>query len=335
MRVSVVGCGSVSGNHLKALSETDSVEISSVVDIKKDRADRMAQLYGCKAYYDYETMLSEDKPDCVHICTPHYLHVDMSLKALERGIHVLCEKPCAISADGLEKLRIAQKKSNGMFGVCFQNRYNKSVLAVKEILEKGTYGRITAARAFVHWNRGKEYYSDDWHGTKEKEGGGVTVNQAIHTMDLLRYLIGADVKSVTAHVFNDHLKGIIEVEDSVHALLYYSDGTTALFNATTAFGENLPFFIDIVCEKAVLRIESNNAFIIADGSSTAVHTENNVGFIGKNYWGNGHIDLIRDFYRCIEKGIPFPIDADEGGKSVEEFLAIYESSESDKKIYLK
>ncbi len=335
MRVSVVGCGAVSGNHLEALKKIAGVEISAVADIRKDRADSAAQKYNCKAYYDFDTMLEEDKPDCIHICTPHYLHTPMAVRALDMGINVLCEKPCAISAEELSALRRAQKKSTAQFGVCFQNRYNESVIAVKEIIDNGTCGKALSARAMVHWSRGADYYSDDWHGKKEKEGGGVTVNQSVHTQDLLRYLIGADVKSVAAHVFNDHLKNITEVEDTVHALFTYENGITALFDATTAFSENLPFFIDIICEKAMLRIEGNNAYIIRDGSPEQLCLKNSTSFVGKNYWGNGHIGLIRDFYRCIEEGRKFPVDAFEGGKAVEEFLAIYSSSETGEKINLK
>ena len=335
MRVSVVGCGAVSENHLKALKKISAVRISSVVDIKKDRADSSAQKYKCKAYYDFDTMLREDKPDCIHICTPHYLHVPMAVKALNIGINVLCEKPCAISAEGLSELRSAQKGSTACFGVCFQNRYNESVKEIKKIIDRETFGKVISARAMVHWSRGKEYYSDDWHGIKEKEGGGVTVNQSVHTQDLLRYLIGADVKSVTAHVFNDHLKNVAEIEDTVHALLTYENGITAIFDATTAFSENLPFFIDVICQKAVLRIEGNNAYIIRNGKVRRLFLKNSTSFIGKNYWGNGHIDLIRDFYRCIEEGTKFPIDAFEGGKATEEFLAIYKSSETGEKINLK
>lgn len=335
MRVSVVGCGGVSKSHLKALSEMESVTISSVVDIVREKADDAARQYNCTAYYDFDTMLEEDKPDCVHICTPHYLHVPMSVKALTQGVHVLCEKPCAISSEGLSQLRLAQLMSEAKFGVCFQNRYNESVLLVKDIIVKETYGKVTSARACVHWERGEDYYGDDWHGTLEKEGGGVVVNQAIHTQDLLRYLVGKNVKAVTAHVFNDHLKGVIEVEDTVYALFDYDDGTRAVYNATTAFSTNLPVLIDIFCEEATLRIEGNNAYVIKDGNTQQLHLADNTGFVGKNYWGKGHASLIRDFYDCIEKDCKFPIDAVEGGKAVEEFLAIFKSSESGEKIYLK
>ncbi len=265
MRVSVVGCGLISRNHLRVLKNLKNIEISSVVDIKKDRADAAAKKYGCKAYYDFETMLKEDKPDSIHICTPHYLHVPMAVAALEKGIHVLCEKPCAISEEGLSQLRQAQENSSVDFGVCFQNRYIESVIAVKDLIDKKIYGEVKSVRAFVHWSRGEDYYNDDWHGKLSKEGGGVTVNQAIHTQDLMRYLIGSDAVSVTAHTFNDHLKGVIEVEDTVHALFSYENGVTGLFNATTAFSDNLPVQIDIICKRGTLRIEGEKAYVISLG----------------------------------------------------------------------
>lgn len=335
MKVSVVGCGTISRNHLRILRSIKGIEISSVVDIKKDRADAAAKKYGCKAYYDFETMLKEDKPDSIHICTPHYLHVPMAVAALDKGIHVLCEKPCAISQEGLSQLREAQKKSSACFGVCFQNRYTEAVRAVKNLTDKKVFGKVVSIRAFVHWSRNADYYSDGWHGTLEKEGGGVTVNQAIHTQDLMRYLAGSDTVSVTAHTFNDHLKGIIEVEDTVHALFTYENNVTALLNGTTAFSDNLPVMIDVICKRATLRIEGNRAYVISLGKLKRLPFRSKTEIIGKSYWGNGHSPLIKDFYDCIEKGRKFPIDAFEGGKAVEEFLAIYKSSETGETINLK
>lgn len=335
MKVSVVGCGAISHNHLRALKSMKNVRISSVVDIKKDRADTAAKKYTCKAYYDFEAMLEEDKPDCIHICTPHYLHVPMAVAALEKGIHVLCEKPCAISEEGLTQLRNAQDKSSASLGVCFQNRYITSVATVKNLIRKKFYGEVEAVRGFVHWSRDEDYYSDDWHGELAKEGGGVTVNQSIHTQDLMRYLIDSDMASVTAHTFNDHLKGLIEVEDTVHALFSYENGVSALFNATTAFSDNRPFMIDIICQRATLRIEGEKAYVISLGKIKQLPLKKALDIIGKSYWGSGHAALIKDFYDCIEKGLTFPIDAYEGGKAVEEILAIYKSSDSGEKIYLK
>ena len=202
-------------------------------------------------------------------------------------------------------------------------------------IDKRIYGKVVSVRGFVHWSRGKKYYSDDWHGSSEKEGGGVTVNQAVHTLDLIRYLTGSKTAAVTAHTFNDHLKGAIEVEDTVHALFEYENGVTALFNGTTAFAENLPVMIDIICKRATLRIEGENAYIIMLGKMKKLRLKNKQSLIGKSYWGSGHPALIKDFYAHAEKGLAFPIDAYEGGKATEEFLAIYKSSQTDEKVKLK
>lgn len=336
MRVAVVGCGNISRCHLMALNKIDSVEISSVTDIRPERADAVSVKYNCKAYYDYNKMLEEDKPDAVHICTPHYLHVQMAVKALSMGINVLCEKPCAISIDSLKSLRLAQTMSGAKFGVCFQNRYNESVIAVKKLIDSGKYGKIISARATVNWCRNEDYYSDDWHGTMQKEGGGVLVNQAIHTEDLLRYLVGKNIVSVDGHVFNDHLKSKIDVEDTATARFEFEDGMIALYYATTAFSIDAGIMIDIFCENATLRIEGNNAYIISpDKEIRQIHLDENTSFAGKCYWGNGHESLIADFYDCLNTGRKFPIDAYEGGKAVEEFLAIYSSSEIGEKVNIK
>ena len=335
MKVSVVGCGNISRCHFNALNKIEGITISSVVDIKPERADAAAEKYNCKAYYDFDMMLSEDKPDCIHICTPHYLHVPMAVKALSMGINVLCEKPCAITKESLEKLKLAQLMSNAQYGVCFQNRYNESVKIVKDLLDSKTYGEIVTARAAVHWKRDAEYYSDDWHGTLDKEGGGVLVNQAIHTGDLLRYLCGKDVKAVSGHIFRDKFKGVVEVEDTAIARYEFEDGTVALYNGTVACGKNLPVLLDFVCEKATLRIEGDNAYKIADGEIERLSMPQDADFVGKDYWGKGHDSLITDFYECLKTGRKFPIDANEGGKAVDEFLAIYASDEIGDKVYIK
>lgn len=334
MKVSVIGCGNISKCHLSALKNIDDVEISSVADIRQERADAAAEEYGCKAYSDYITMLEQDKPDVVHICTPHYLHVPMALEALSRGINVLCEKPCAIHADGLNKLRLACLMSETQFGVCFQNRYNSSVVAIKKLIDEKKYGRINSVRASVHWYRTESYYSDDWHGSLEKEGGGVLVNQAIHTLDLMRYLVGSNVKSVTGHVFNDALGDVIETEDTAHLRMKFSNGIIGLFDATVSFSENADIIVDLFCEKALLRIEGDNAYVIADGKCEQLVLEKNNEFVGLKYWGDGHNSLINDFYDCLRTGRKFPIDADEGGKAVEEFLAAYKSSATGRKAEL-
>lgn len=328
MKIAVVGCGNVSRMHFKALDENPDTEIVAVADIKPERADEKAGTYGAKAYYDFDELLNCEELDAIHICTPHYLHTPMAIKALKKGINVLLEKPCSVSIREIEELRNAEKASGKQLGICFQNRYNACVRNAKSIIDSVEMGKIKAVRAFVTWNRGVDYYSDDWHGTLEKECGGVLINQSIHTMDLVQYL-GGKCKKVTAHVSNDHLKGIIEVEDTASALLELENGVTAVFYATLAYGENSEVFIEITLEKGKLRLEGEKLYSIGDdGKLNEITAKPDVVYHGQNYWGSGHSVLIDDYYYCLKSGEKFEIDGVDGGRAAQIVAACYESSKS-------
>lgn len=335
MKTAVIGCGNISRCHFNTIEKTEDVEIAAVCDIKPERAKIASQQHGGKIYTDYIKMLDEVKPDVVHVCTPHYLHGEMSAEALKRGISVLCEKPCAMNEEGASFIENALKETKAQFGVCFQNRYNESVAIAKKILDNHEYGDIVCARAFVYWKRELKYYSDDWHGTKDKEGGGVLINQSIHTLDLLRYLLGEDMKSVCGHAVNEKFGDEIEVEDTVSARFITESGKVAYFNATIGAGIDHPVMIDIVCEKATLRIEGNNAYKIEGGSYEKLYLSADSEFVGQKYWGNGHESLISDFYDCLKTGRKFPVDFSEGRKSVSEFTAVYASSEKGETVLIK
>lgn len=332
MKVAVIGCGNVSVMHFNALRDNPDTEIIAVADIKPDRADKKAEEFGAKAYYDFDELLKNESPDCVHICTPHYLHTPMAIKALSKGINVLLEKPCSVSISEIKELRNAEKASGKQLGICFQNRYNLCVREAKKIIDSGEMGKVKSVRAFVTWERGKSYYSDDWHGTLEKECGGVLINQSIHTMDLVQYL-GGNCKKVTAHVSNDHLKGIIEVEDTASALLELENGVTAVFYATLAYAENSEVFIEIALEGGKLRIEGEKLYSIEkEGKLTEITEKPDAVYHGQHYWGSGHSALINDFYYCLKSGDKFEIDAVEGGKAAMIVAACYESSKSGETI---
>ena len=199
MKVAVIGCGNISKVHFAALSENPDVQIIAVADIIPERADNAAAKYGAKSFYSFDELLENESPDAIHICTPHYLHTEMAVKALKKGINVLVEKPCSVSSEEVETLRNAQKESGRQLAVCFQNRYNSCVTKADEIISSGRLGKVKSVRGFVTWSRDEDYYSDDWHGTLEKECGGVLINQAIHTVDLIQHF-GGKCKKITAHV---------------------------------------------------------------------------------------------------------------------------------------
>ncbi len=334
MKVAVIGCGNVSVMHFTALKNNPDTEITAVADIKPERADKKAEEHGAKAYYDFDALLENEELDCVHICTPHYLHTPMAIKALSKGINVLLEKPCSVSSEEIVELRLAEKASGKQLGICFQNRYNACVREAKHIIDSGEMGAVKSVRAFVTWDRDEKYYSDDWHGTLDKECGGVLINQSIHTMDLVQYL-GGKCKKVTAHVSTDKLGGIIEVEDTASALLELENRASAVFYATLAYSENSDVFIEISLESGKLRIEGERLYSTEkDGKFTEITCKTDTVYHGKNYWGSGHSVLIDDYYYCLKSGEKFEIDAVEGGRAAMIVAACYESSKSGKSIEL-
>ena len=334
MKVAVIGCGSVSVMHFTALRDNPDTEIIAVADIKPERADKKAEEYGAKAYYDFDTLLENEEPDCVHICTPHYLHTPMAVKALKKGINVLLEKPCSVSMKEIEELRAVEKESGKQLGICFQNRYNACVREAKQIIDSGEMGAVKSVRAFVTWMRDEAYYSDDWHGTLDKECGGVLINQSIHTMDLVQYLGGKCLK-VTAHISTDKLGDVSEVEDTASALLELENGASAVFYATLAYADNSDVFIEISLENGKLRIEGEKLYSIEkDGKLTEITCKSDTVYHGRNYWGSGHTALIDDYYYCLKSGEKFEIDGIEGGRAAMIVAACYESSKSGKAVIL-
>ncbi len=338
MKINLVGCGGISKCHLRAIEslKDGGAILTAVADIIPQRADEKAQEYQCKAYYDYIEMLDNENPDVVHICTPHYLHVDMAVEALKRNINVVLEKPCATSVESLKRLREAEAQSRAKTAVCFQNRYNSSSVFAKKLIENEEIGKVKSARAFLTWRRDADYYdADAWRGTWAQECGGVLINQAIHTHDLMQYLFGKVTKTVDGHISNFHLKDDIEVEDTASVYFTYEDGSRAVYFATNAAGKSMSPLIDIVCEDAIVRVEGDMVYKISGNLTELIFSEKDEEkIVGKKEWGNSHTHLISDFYDCINNNTEFPLNSFEAGKAVSELLAVYESSKSGKTIVM-
>ncbi len=337
MKVNLIGCGGISKCHLNSINvlKNKNVQLTAVADIIPEKADNTAKEYNCNSYYDYIKMLECENPDVVHICTPHYLHVEMAVEALNRDINVVLEKPCGTSVNGLKKLIEAEEKSQAKVAVCFQNRYNPSVVFAKKLIESKKYGDVKTARAVVTWRRDEDYYNADaWRGTWEQECGGVLINQAIHTHDLMQYLCGKKTTSVQGHISNYHLANTIEVEDTASVYFTYEDGSRAVYFATTAAGANSDPIIEVFCENAVIRVEGSSVYKVDNKSEVLFSQEAESEFVGKKEWGDSHTHLISDFYDCVLNNEKFPIDAKEASRAVYELLAVYDSSKSGKTIMM-
>ncbi len=326
LRAAIVGCGAIYPLHVGGLEDCDYGELAAVVDCDVSRAKEAASKHGCRYYEDFDEMLAAPDIDVVHLCTPHYLHGPMAVKALEKGRHVLSEKPMAMSAEEGEQMIKASQSTGKQLGVCFQNRYNQASLRIKELLDQGDLGRVKGGKALVTWNRGAGYYaSAAWRGTWKEEGGGVLVNQAIHTLDLLQWFLGPADK-LKAHVSTNFLEGIIEVEDTADAAICFKSGAHALFYATNGYVSDSPVEIEIVCEKALMKMHGDCLKVTYTDGKVEEVSENDVRTGKKAYWGTGHKKYIADFYEKLYKGEPVAVDGQEAIAVIKLIDGIYESS---------
>ncbi len=319
----LVGCGTIAPVHLAALTKLGVAEIVALCDVKAERAEEKKEKFAPEArvFTDFEQMLSElPEIDVVHICTPHYLHTPMAVYALERGKHVFLEKPVGISEENIAVLREAEKKAAGKLCVCFQNRLNDTTVAIDRLAEK--YGAPKGCRAFVNWTRDEAYYTESgWRGAYATEGGGVMINQAIHTLDLMLRYMGKPTK-LSATTANHHLKGTIEVEDTCEIYLEFVGGGIGNFYATTSYVANASIILELCFEGHTVSLLGGKVY--DNGEPVALMT-NAAATVGKSYWGKGHEGLIALFYEAIEKELPVPVTLDSGSLSLSVLLAAYRS----------
>lgn len=320
MNVCVVGYGAIGPVHAKALSQIEGVTLYGICDIDRERAQQAAEQYHCHAFYDLSECLAEKEIDCVHICTPHYLHFAMIEKSVAAGKMVVVEKPVVMKKEELTALR--RYCGSRVFPI-FQNRINRCVEEMKRIIEEESeLGELKAVKGIVTWNREAAYYNAaSWRGTKAFEGGGVLINQALHTLDLMLYL-GGKVKAVDATSSNHSLRKVIEVEDTVDVYMQYENGAKGIFYATNAYGENSPVQLEMRFEKVSLLYMGGKLY--RDGEKIC---EDDDSFLGKSYWGAGHAKLLYDIY-VRQK----PILLEDVLATMNTMFAMYESAETGKDI---
>ena len=322
--VCIVGYGAIGPIHAGALETVENARLYAVCDCDEERILRCTDKYDVVAYTDFNEMLNDDNIDSIHICTPHYLHFDMVRLALEKGKDVVCEKPLSMNNEQFEKMLTLPGVEK--VAVCFQNRFNTCVFKMKEILSEGTLGDIIGVRGLVTWNRDKAYYeADAWRGKWETEGGGVLINQTIHTLDLMGYLTDG-FKSLKAKMANFSLEDVIEVEDSFMASLKTNSDVGAVFFATNAFPSNSSPDVQVVCENGTLHYTDDKLFL---GDELVCRDVTAKG--EKAYWGTGHMTLLQQYY---DFGTYFSVfDSKNTMKTV---FAMYESAKNDgKETYVK
>jgi predicted dehydrogenase len=330
--IGLIGCGAIASVHLQAIISLPNARLAAVADVDDGKAREYGKRFGCAFYTNYEDLLARDDIDIVHICTGHYLHAPMAIQALQAGKHVLTEKPMAENKEAaLSMLEAEGAHPSLQLGVIFQNRYNPASAIMKQYADSGELGQLVGMKGMVTWHRDSEYYTTEWKGRWATEGGGVLINQAIHTLDLLQWL-GGKVVSLKGSMSNDSLEGIIEVEDTVHAHLVFASGATAILYATNAYRTNSPVEMELLFEQGKLMLQGERLTLEHDGQQSLL-CDAPVNEQGeKSYWGISHRTQIADFYHHIQAGKPYWLNGREGYKAFELVMDTYESARSGKRI---
>jgi len=252
LEFAIIGCGRIAQRHAEHIHNKG--KLVAVCDVVKEQADKLAAKYNAKAYYSIDHLLDNEKSvKVVAICTPNGLHAAHSIAALNKGFHVLCEKPMALTSyDCGEMIKAAERSNRRLFAIK-QNRFNPPVEAVKRVIDEGRLGKIYSIQLSCFWNRNRDYYENSWKGTLDLDGGTL-FTQFSHFIDLLYWIVG-DVKNVQSMMANYAHKGIIEFEDTGVVILEFQNGVIGTINYTVnSYGKNMEGSLTIFGEKGTVKI---------------------------------------------------------------------------------
>ncbi|MEQ1826212.1 MAG: Gfo/Idh/MocA family oxidoreductase [Pirellula sp.] len=339
----IVGCGMIAKFHAKAIAEIKGSKLVACHSRSIDKANAFAQEFGGSGYDDLSKMLNNPGVDIITICTPSGAHLEPALAAAKAGKHVIVEKPLEVTTARCDKLIAACDRAGVRLGTIFPSRFHRSAQTMKNAVEQNRFGTIALAAAYVKWFRTQAYYdSGKWRGTWKLDGGGALMNQAIHSVDLLLWLMGP-VKSVCAMTsLRAHER--IEVEDVATTILEFESGALGTIEATTAAYPGTLKRIEIAGSKGSATLEEEAItqwkFLkpLKSDSKILEQMQGNVTGGGASdpaaIGHKAHRDLFADFLSGIKKNSPSLIDGSEGRKSVELITAIYKSARSGKKVRL-
>lgn len=334
LRYALIGCGRISPNHLMAAKE-NNLNIVALCDLIPASITDKITKYGLpvdiKQYTDYNQMLEEEDLDLVAIATESGKHASIALDCIEKGFHVIIEKPIALSLEDADAIISAAERKGVKVCACHQNRFNKSIQKIREALEQGRFGRLFHGTAHIRWNRGRAYYEQaPWRGTWEQDGGAL-MNQCIHNIDLLRWMMGDEIIEVIA--YTDRLNhDYIEAEDLGIALVKFKNGAYGIIEGTTnVYPANLEETLYIFGEKGTVKAGGHSVNIIeewlfADQIDDPETIKTKFHENPPNIYGFGHKPLYADMIDAIKNNRKPYVDAQAGKKALELVLGFYKSA---------
>ncbi len=337
MKIGLVGGGNISSTHASAVRAVPGAEVTAIYGTNQAKVSQLSREYGATAYNDFQAFLAHAPMEIVIIGGPSGLHANQGIAAAQHGRHVLVEKPIDISTERADALIAECRKAGVKLGVIFQDRFKQDICRLRQWIQEGALGRILLADARVKWYRPPEYYRDSrWRGTWEFDGGGALMNQGVHTVDLLLWLLG-DVKAIearTATLLHD-----IKTEDTALALIEFSCGAVGTFVATTAVYPGYPRCIEITGTEGTVVLEQD-CIVKADVR------KNDERFAGESARDQnlsasspavsdvrGHQHAIEDFIQAVREDCTPRCDGSDARRSVAVIENIYRLSARHPRIY--
>lgn len=343
MKYALIGCGRISPNHIAAAIQND-LEIVAICDVVEGHMEEILSKFkiDCtkiKKYTDYTEMVEKETIDLVAIATESGLHAQIALDCIAKGINCIIEKPIAMSMLDAQAICDAAEKNGVIVCANHQNRFNKSIIKIREAMDAGDFGRLLHGTAHIRWNRNQGYYTQaPWRGTWAQDGGCL-MNQCIHNIDLLRWMMGDDIEEVMAYTDNlNH--DFIQAEDLGMALIKFKNGSYGMIEGTTnVYPSNLEETLYVFGEKGTVKAGGKSVNIIEEWNfkdktedPNIVKEENSEN--PDSVYGFGHTPLYTDVIHAINTNSKPLVDAEAGKRALELVLAIYLSAAEGRPVKL-
>lgn len=343
MKYALIGCGRIATNHVKAVLN-NSLEFVAVCDVIPERMEELLAKHGLqsdtriKRYTDYKKLIEDNHIELVGIATESGIHAEIALYCIEHNINVIIEKPMAMSIEDANKIIQLSEEKGVKVSACHQNRFNIAVQEMRKALEAGRFGKLSHGSIHVRWNRNQNYYTQaPWRGTWAQDGGAL-MNQCIHGIDLLRWMLGDDIEEVYG-VTRQQFHHYLEAEDIGMAVVKFKNGAVATIEGTTnVYPQNLEETLYLFGEKGTVKLggKSTNNIDVWNFSDETDIDEANKGLeeVTSNVYGNGHTSLYADVIDAILNDRRPYVDAYAGKNALELVLAIYKSQKEGKAVRL-
>jgi predicted dehydrogenase len=334
LKYALIGCGRISPNHITA-AINNNLNIVGLCDLEIKKANQHIFDYklgvSTKSYIDYKQMIENENPQLIAIATESGNHAEIAKYCIKKGIHLIIEKPIALSLEDADDIIALSKEYNVVVSACHQNRFNKSIQKIRESIEQNRFGKLFHGTAHIRWNRGQDYYTQaPWRGTWEQDGGAL-MNQCIHNIDLLRWMMGNDIDEVFAYTDNlNH--SFIETEDLGVALVKFKNGSYGIIEGTTnIYPKNLEETLYLFGEKGTVKAGGKSVNIIeewlfADKLDNPEEVKVKYHENPPTVYGFGHTPLYKDVIDSIKNHVEPYVTAKDGRRALELVLGIYKSA---------